>query len=93
MQGTVKGERRQGRRRKKWEDNIREWTGPEFAKSQRAVRNGVKWRKLVAKSFELPQRSSRSKDGWMMMMMMMMMSIAFTEHFVSNGDITRAPAG
>ena len=24
LQGTVKGERRQGRQRKKWEDNIRE---------------------------------------------------------------------
>ena len=36
-QGTVKGGRRQGRQRKRWEDNIREWTGLEFAKSQRAV--------------------------------------------------------
>ena len=35
-QGTVKGGRRQGRQRKRWEDNIREWTGLEFAKSQRA---------------------------------------------------------
>ena len=37
MQGTVKGGRRQGGQRKRWEDNIREWTGVEFAKSQRAV--------------------------------------------------------
>ena len=37
MQGTVKGGRKQGRQRKRWEDNIREWTGLEFAKSQRAV--------------------------------------------------------
>ena len=35
LQGTVKGGRRQGRQRKKWEDNIREWTGLEFAKSKR----------------------------------------------------------
>ena len=34
LQGTVKGGRRQGRQRKRWEDNIREWTGLEFAKSQ-----------------------------------------------------------
>ena len=27
LQGTVKGERRQGRQRERWEDNIREWTG------------------------------------------------------------------
>ena len=31
------GGRRQGRLKKRWEDNIREWTGQEFAKSQRAV--------------------------------------------------------
>ena len=27
LQGTVKGGRRQGRQRTRWEDNIREWTG------------------------------------------------------------------
>ena len=27
LQDTVKGGRRQGRRRKRWEDNIRKWTG------------------------------------------------------------------
>ena len=37
MQGTVKERRRQGRQRKMWEDNIGEWTGLEFPKSQRAV--------------------------------------------------------
>ena len=59
LQGTVKGGRRQGRQRKRWEDNIREWTGLEFAKSQRAVENRDKWRKLVAKSSVVPQRPSR----------------------------------
>ena len=39
LQGTVKGGRRQGRQRKRWEENIREWTGLEFAKSHRAVEN------------------------------------------------------
>ena len=29
LQGTVKGKRRQGRQTKRWEDNIRERTGPE----------------------------------------------------------------
>ena len=42
MQGTVKGGRRQSRQRKRWEDSIREWTGLEFAKSQRAVENKKK---------------------------------------------------
>ena len=41
LQGTVKGGRRQGRQRKRWEDNIREWTGLEFGKTQRAVENRV----------------------------------------------------
>ena len=50
LQGTVKGERRKGGQRKRWEDNIREWTGLEFGKSQRAVEKREKWRKLVAKS-------------------------------------------
>ena len=39
LQGTVKAERRQGRQKKRWEDNIREWTGLEFVWSQRAVEN------------------------------------------------------
>ena len=62
LQGTVKWGRRKGRQKKRWEDNIREWTDPEFAKSQRAVENREKWRKLVVKSFVVPQRPSQLKD-------------------------------
>ena len=36
-QGSVKRGRRQGRQRERREDNISEWTGLEFGKSQRAV--------------------------------------------------------
>ena len=61
LQGTVKGGRRQGGQRKRWED-IREWTGLEFGKSWRAVENREKWRKLVAKSSVVPQRPSRLRD-------------------------------
>ena len=39
LQGTVKGGRRQGKLGKRWEDDIREWTDLEFAKSQRAMEN------------------------------------------------------
>ena len=67
MQGTVKGGRRQGRQRKRWEDIIREWTGLEFGKSQRAVENKGKWRKLVAKSSVVPP-TIREVKGQMMMM-------------------------
>ena len=55
LQGTEKGGSRQGRQRKRWED-IREWTGLEFARSQGAVENREEWRKLVAKSSVLPQQ-------------------------------------
>ena len=55
LQGTVRGGRRQGRQKKRWEDNIREWTGLEFGRSQMAVENREKWRKLVVKSSVVPQ--------------------------------------
>ena len=58
----MKGGRRQGRQRKRWEDNIREWTGLEFGKSQMAVKNMEKWRKLVAKSSVLLQQPSRFRN-------------------------------
>ena len=61
LQVTVKGGRRQGRQRKRWEDNIR-WTGLEFAKFQRAVENRENWRKLVVKSSVVPQRPLRLMD-------------------------------
>ena len=52
---TVKRGRRQGRQKKRWEDNIREWTGLGVAKSQRAVENKKKkWRKLALKSTVVP---------------------------------------
>ena len=57
LQGTVKGGRRQGRQRNRWE-----WTGLEFGKSQRAFENRRKWGKLVAKSSVVPQRPSRLRD-------------------------------
>ena len=62
LQVTVKGERRQDGQRKRWEDNLREWTGLEFVKSQRAVKNREKWRKLVTKSAVVPERPSRLRD-------------------------------
>ena len=45
LQGTMKGGRRQGRQKKRWGGNIKEWTGLAFAKSQKAVenKNGGNW--------------------------------------------------
>ena len=49
LQGTVKGGIRQGRQKKRWED-IREWTGLGFGRSQRAVENREKWKKKKQKT-------------------------------------------
>ena len=49
MQGTEKGGRRQGRQRKRWEDIIREWTGLEFGKTQRAYKDHVTNEEVRAK--------------------------------------------
>ena len=62
LQDTVKGERRQGRQKKSWEDNIRKWIGLGFAKSKRAAENKKKWRKLVVKSSVMPLRPLRLRD-------------------------------
>ena len=62
LQGTVKGGRRQGGQRKRWEDSFGEWTGLEFAKSQRAAESREKWRKLVVKSSVVPQRPLRLRQ-------------------------------
>ena len=44
------------------EEKSREWTGLEFAKSQRAVENREGWRKLAAKLSVVPQRPSWLRD-------------------------------
>ena len=49
LQGTVKGKRR-GRQNKRWEDNIKEWSGMDFAISTRAAENRTRWKGLVANS-------------------------------------------
>ena len=46
--------------KKRWKD-LSEWTGLEFAKSQRAVENR-KWRRLVLKSSVVPQRPSLLRE-------------------------------
>ena len=58
MQGTVQGGRKRGRQRKRWEDNIREWTGMTLGETLRKTENREGWRKLVARSSVVPQRSN-----------------------------------
>ena len=47
-----------GRQRKRWEDNIKEWTGLEW----NIILRGVEEVNLVVKSSVLPQRSVRLRD-------------------------------
>ena len=61
LQGTVKGGRKQGRQKKRWED-IMKWTGLEFTTSQRTVDNREKWRELVVNSSVKLEQSSRLRD-------------------------------
>ena len=56
LQGTVQGWRRRGRQRKRWEDNIKEWTGLEWNMLLQKAENREEWRKLVVKSTVVPQR-------------------------------------
>ena len=56
LQGTVKGKRKRGRQRKRWEDNIKEWTGMDFASSTRATENRSRWKGIVANSSVVPRR-------------------------------------
>ena len=39
-----------------------EWSGLEFTKSQRAVENREKWRKLITISSVVPKRPSQLRD-------------------------------
>jgi len=44
LQGTVQGGRRRGRQRKRWEDNITEWTGKTLSNNLRKTENRKGWR-------------------------------------------------
>ena len=62
LQGTVRGGRRRGRQRKRWEDNIKEWTDLEWNSILRKTENREEWRKLVVKSTTVLQRSARLRE-------------------------------
>ena len=58
LQGTVKGGRRQGRQRKRWEDNTREWTVLEFASPRGKWRKREKWRTVCEVIYGVPTTPS-----------------------------------
>ena len=74
LQGTVKRGRRQGRQRERWEDNIKEWTGLEFAKSKRAVEKREKMEKTGCQII-CGAPATLAVKGLKMMMTMTMMTM------------------
>ena len=56
LQGTVQGKRRKGRQRNRWEDNIKEWIGMDFASSTRTAEDRTRWKGIVVKSSVMSQR-------------------------------------
>ena len=52
----MQGNRRYGRQKKRWEDNVKEWTGMDFASSTRADEDTTRWKGIVVKSSLVPQR-------------------------------------
>ena len=65
----MNGGRRQDGQRERWEDNIREWKGLEFGKSQRAVENRGKMEKTDCKII-CGAPTTLAVKGLMMMVMM-----------------------
>ena len=63
LQGTVQGGRRRGRQRKRWEDNIKEWTGLVGNIILRKAENREEWRKLVVKSRPNGQPDYETGEG------------------------------
>ena len=59
LQGTVKGARRRGRQKKRWENNIKEWRGMGFGDSLRAAEDREGWKGIVATSSVVPRRPPR----------------------------------
>ena len=62
LQTTVKGARRRGRQKKRWEDSIKEWTGNGFGESLRAAEDREGWKDIVATSSVVPRRPPRLRD-------------------------------
>ena len=56
MQSTVKGGGRRGGQRKRWEDNIKDWTCLRAAESLRVSKDRNGWREVVRRSVMAPLR-------------------------------------
>ncbi|XP_071509599.1 uncharacterized protein [Diadema antillarum] len=56
LQGAVRGGRKRGRQKKRWEDNITEWTGLKLSEAVTHAKDREGWKGLVARSSVAPQR-------------------------------------
>ena len=65
LQGTVKGGRRRGRQKKRWEDNITDWTDLRSGETLRKTEDRHGWRELVARSCSAPTVSRLRIDDKM----------------------------
>ena len=57
--GHSERKKNRGRQKKRWEDNIKERTGMDFASPTRAAENRSRWKGIVANSSMVPRRSSK----------------------------------
>ena len=57
--GHSERKKKRGRQKKRWEDNIKEWTGMDFASSTRTAETRTRWKGIVANSSVLPRRPSK----------------------------------
>ena len=55
----MKGIRKRGRHKKRWEDSIKEWSGMGFAISTKAAENKTRWKGNGTNSSVVPRRSSK----------------------------------
>ncbi|PIK35676.1 endonuclease-reverse transcriptase [Apostichopus japonicus] len=62
LQGTVQGERRRGRQRKRWADNIKEWTGMNFATIQAVAHDRQEWKRLMSSPLQRPYDPGGLRD-------------------------------
>ena len=62
LQWTVKWVIKRGRQKKRWGDNIKEWTGMGFGDSVRAAEDRDGWKGIVATSSVVPGRPPKLRD-------------------------------
>ena len=55
----MKGKRKRDRQKKRWADNIKEWTEMDIASTTRADENMTRWKEIAANSSVVPRIPSK----------------------------------